>query len=692
MSPASVDHADEESDGEEVLVEGFKGLSVDSKSYHFLGRSSNFALVRAAIDLKKGLVNGCEKPRLEDNLLISHRPEFWELAEAPIESDPPYTDFPDTAMMSELVDNFFLCINTNFPLLHRPTFERSIRSGLHLRDEGFGATVLLVCALSARQSPNPAVLVPGAPNWHWAGWQWFEQVRSRRRLIPMLHTRLYDLQVATLAAAYVSASPVAHPNYAIIGHGIRLAQDLGAHRRTTYPSTPTVESELRKRAFWLLVAMDRGMCSILGRPCSIQEEDFDVDYPIECDDEYWEMDDPQLAFKQPPGKPSYTASFNCMIRLMHIHAYCLRGLYSLRGSKLLSDPQRAQELVSELDSELNRWLDSIPEHLKWDPHQPNDLWASQSASLFAAYYGVRIIIHRPFIPMPRKPSPLPFPSLAICTNAARSCVQALERYFTRFGPVFMHNHHQLTLFTAAIILLLNIWGGPRTGSTVDAAKEMEEVNKALRILKDLEPRWNSACRYWDVLHDLMTAVDPAQNQGAPRTLKRRRDDPAPLEDGGPSVFAPAADSFAYEGAPQARPFQASSAPFPQSLFDVAPPAPDHALPGSVDDFAFGGLWRSNGAQQQQQQQQPFDAPPQSMSGPADDAMSLDADLEAIFADLLPTSSYDSPFLAAPASLFSNHLFSGAGLGAEFVQQEAFAAPQQPQQPSPMWSAGPEPLA
>lgn len=67
----------------------------------------------------------------------------------------------------------------------------------------------------------------------------------------------------------------------------------------------------------------------------------------------------------------------------------------------------------------------------------------QSTSLFAAYHAIRIIIHRPFIPMPRKPSPLPFPSLAICTNAARSCIQVLDRYFARFGPVFVHNHHQV---------------------------------------------------------------------------------------------------------------------------------------------------------------------------------------------------------------------------------------------------------
>lgn len=106
---------------------------------------------------------------------------------------------------------------------------------------------------------------------------------------------------------------------------------------------------------------------------------FDLDFPVECDDEYWESDDPQLAFKQPPGKPSTVSYFNCLLRVMRIHAYALRSMvnlyetfllfsllscekYSLRSSKLLSDRQHAQEIVSELDSELNKWLDSVPEH------------------------------------------------------------------------------------------------------------------------------------------------------------------------------------------------------------------------------------------------------------------------------------------------------------------------------------------
>lgn len=55
---------------------------------------------------------------------------------------------------------------------------------------------------------------------------------------------------------------------------------------------------------------------------------FDLELPVECDDEYWITEDPKLAFKQPPGKPSTVAYFNCLLRLNQILAFALRTIVS----------------------------------------------------------------------------------------------------------------------------------------------------------------------------------------------------------------------------------------------------------------------------------------------------------------------------------------------------------------------------
>ncbi|EKM58705.1 uncharacterized protein PHACADRAFT_207486 [Phanerochaete carnosa HHB-10118-sp] len=189
----------EKTDEDEGFLEGFKYMAPDDTRdiCRFMGRSSGYALIRAAVQMKQDLVKSRQIPlhsRMCSPTMFSNwRSEFWLCDMDIFPPSPPYTEFPEPAIMNELLDEYFLTIHVNFPLLHRPTFLQSIASGLHLTDEGFGATVLLVCALSARFSANPSVLPPGSANWWWAGWQWFYQVHAMRKLIPLTTTTLYDL-------------------------------------------------------------------------------------------------------------------------------------------------------------------------------------------------------------------------------------------------------------------------------------------------------------------------------------------------------------------------------------------------------------------------------------------------------------------------------------------------------------------
>lgn len=117
--------------------------------------------------------------------------------------------------------------------------------------------------------------------------------------------------------------------------------------------------------------------------------------------------------------------------------------------------QWEQHIVAELDSALNHFVDSVPDHrmfiffdhlllvflkfslfsilllVRWDPNREDKQFFKQSVVLWSLYYHIQILIHRPFIPSPSKPSPLSFPSLAICTNAARSCIHVVDVQYQR---------------------------------------------------------------------------------------------------------------------------------------------------------------------------------------------------------------------------------------------------------------------
>lgn len=55
---------------------------------------------------------------------------------------------------------------------------------------------------------------------------------------------------------------------------------------------------------------------------------FDLDLPVECDDEYWSPEDPKDAFTQPPGKPSKMSYFIAYLKLSQILAFALRTIVS----------------------------------------------------------------------------------------------------------------------------------------------------------------------------------------------------------------------------------------------------------------------------------------------------------------------------------------------------------------------------
>ncbi|KZT07889.1 uncharacterized protein LAESUDRAFT_724354 [Laetiporus sulphureus 93-53] len=532
--PDELEPSDDETVAHRTLIESFSRMRMDPTAPWYFGKSSNLMFLRNAVDLKREY-SGNGKEERPDTTYANTGLPYTRWSDSyniyPWLSDPLKDQlkpqkpllFPDKSTMFKLIDIYFSNVNIYLPLLHRPTFEASIKEGLHLRHEAFGSTVLLVCAIAARTSDDSQV--PGSepekspfPR----GWEWFRQVRIIRKSV-LAPPQLYDMQIYCLTAFYLQGTSAGHTCRTIIGIGILAAQDLGAHRKKVYSPKPTAEEELWKRAFWVLVVMDRAMSSALGRPCIIQDEDYDVDLPIECDDEYWTNSNPEIAFTQPSGKPSTVAFFNCLITLNRILWFTLRTIYSINKSKALLGfvgKQWEQQIVAELDSALNKWVDSVPDHLRWDPNREDITFLNQSATLYGAYYTIQIFVHRPFIPSPRKPSPLSFPSLAICTNAARSCIHVLDIQFKRSSQLLYLN--TMCLFTSGVVLLQNIWAGKRLGLTIDPNKEMAEVHKCMKMLKSIELQSFLAGRLLEVLRELASFGDlplPAM----PQSHKRERD-------------------------------------------------------------------------------------------------------------------------------------------------------------------------
>ncbi|KAK7013653.1 Zn(2)-C6 fungal-type domain-containing protein [Favolaschia claudopus] len=402
--------------------------------------------------------------------------------------------FPLPPLMAELLDLYFKRENIYLPLLHRPTFERGIAERLHLRDEGFAVTVLLVCAIGSRWSVNVGQKNSGLA----CGREWFEQVPAIQRGL-MAPPTLYDLQYYCLAVSFLDGCSPPQTCWTLIGIGLRLAEDLGAHLRRVSTDTPSAESELYKRAFSVLVYWERVISAEMGRTCLLQYDDFDIDPLLEVDDEYWEH--PTHPFKQPSGRPSRIAFFNVLMRLNHILGWCLVSIYSSSKKLAVLSINGAWEdhAVPELVSVLETWRTRIPNHLRWDPLREDSVFFEQSVALHAAHSHVQILIHRVKLQKAKVPSSLP--AFEVCTAAARACANMVTVHRHRSGSLpFPMNLRPV--FTSAIIILLDLWSKKRSKAAPSRNEDLEHVNNCIDVIRLCAERWQNAAILGDILTDL----------------------------------------------------------------------------------------------------------------------------------------------------------------------------------------------
>ncbi|KAF7291777.1 Zn(2)-C6 fungal-type domain-containing protein [Mycena chlorophos] len=506
------------------LIEYMDGLPPGTEYKQRLhGKSSSARILKVAAMLRQEY----EERRLPWDKV---RDRYWRynpLATCPGRVD--HVTFPPPDLLAELIDLYFTHKNIYLPVLHRPTFERAVTHGLHRTDQTFASVVMLVCAIAARYSADPRVAAGPGEDTLGCGYEFFRQVNMTIDHV-FEKPRLEQLQIYCLAAVFQECS--AHSVWSLVGIGIRMAQDAGAHLKPPNSTGKrSVEGELWKRCFWALVCLERMVCTGLGRPASTSVEAFDAELPLECDDEYWEITpglSASLAFTQPAGRPALAAYFVALVKLSNIWGVGLKMLYPLKhGRYLLSyrDPAWESRILAELDVALAQWAEDLPEHLRWYSHSPlrdrDDRIFHQCATLHAYYCTVQITLHRPFIPTFTKEAGgqqaemngIHMPSLAVCTNAARSFSHVAEALTRRQpNPVPMPSLVSLVLINA-LTLILNIWSGKHTGLPPELNSSVDEVRMCMQLLKGCEARWQSAGLFWDLLHELVALTQ--QSVGTP---------------------------------------------------------------------------------------------------------------------------------------------------------------------------------
>ncbi|KAF5342870.1 hypothetical protein D9758_016097 [Tetrapyrgos nigripes] len=520
-SPSSVEEESDYSEGEALSHEIAKVHLTRTQNRHF-GKSSSVFLISSAVDLMK-------YPYYERRLEYYVPSQFERTY---LEGKPVY-EFPEHDHLQSLVEVYFTHHHPHVPLLHQASFERSVAEGLHLRDHQFGALVLAVCSVASKYSDDSRNLPEDSSVTLALGWRWFQQLKLTRNMFAG-PVSLHELQTFCLEISFLRTSFHNEVSWLLTGLCIRLAHERGLHRRRDPSEKPTLERELWKRAFWFLSMNDTLWSTSFGRPCASSKDDYDLEPLVEYDDSVW--DSPFIDVSTlSTSKTSNSAYWNCLIKLVEILAFCQRTLARiLRKSELIDamgvpDTQWNEKAATQIDSALNSWTDALPSHLKWDPHCTNTVYLVQSASLHAVFYWIQLHAHRSFIPLLKRGGQLSstFPSVAICMNAARSCINIIDVLHRRHGHAML-SELPVALMSSAVIIMICIFRSKELQLQIVLQKEMATVFKSVEIMRDWEKTYMTAGRFVDIMHVIMSGGGlqyPIHVQESPETalLKRPRE-------------------------------------------------------------------------------------------------------------------------------------------------------------------------
>ncbi|KAL8893665.1 MAG: hypothetical protein Q9192_005044 [Flavoplaca navasiana] len=292
---------------------------------------------------------------------------------------------PPRLLSDQLINVFFQEWAPLFPILHRPTF-LNIYTNYVADSEGsedqhsIAQLNLLFCIAAQSMDGNKPFVETFERQWQGA----LEAVLGENTLA--------TLQCLVLA----QLNCIAAAEYTKLQHyknlAINLSHYLGLHQSQDSLSMDTLTIETRKKVFWTLYTVDCFSAALLGLPKLLKDEDISTEYPADIDDENVSEKGFQPTL---PGESTRLANALALFRGSRILAKVLEVLYPASQSYDLSLLR-----MGSLNEELNKWLNSLPPHLRLQFAQDKPstkIIGSRSPFLSLAYEYIRTLIHRPAV-------------------------------------------------------------------------------------------------------------------------------------------------------------------------------------------------------------------------------------------------------------------------------------------------------
>jgi hypothetical protein len=320
-----------------------------------------------------------------------------------------------------------------------------------------------------------------------------------------------NLQALVLLIVYHLRSESRNGLWHLTGLAMRTVTDIGLHREASTRSLPPLETQLRRRLFWSVYALESILAGALGRPMSLSDCDIDQPLPLSIND----SDRMQgvntnsvrgsLTLGQEAYPPTNLTQFILLSQLRTFEARIQRTIYRVDRTTSALEP-KMYRLISDLDA----WRQNLPPSLQPSEHE---------RLMLHFHRDVRLLL-QPFLSTLEPSSEL----FRRCVDAAGQVCQVHKRLHqtAEYGHSFVAVH---TVFVSGITLLYALWKGSNWSFSI--SNDIRAASCVLAIMGERAP-WIR--RFRDEFDALTEATMTALQNASCETGAEERNGTVPAPD------------------------------------------------------------------------------------------------------------------------------------------------------------------
>ncbi|EXJ72000.1 uncharacterized protein A1O5_04503 [Cladophialophora psammophila CBS 110553] len=279
-------------------------------------------------------------------------------------------------------------------------------------------------------------------------------------------------------------------------HCLAWTIELGLQRNAPRNLFSVVERELRTRVFWCVYTIDRILCTIMGRPLGLIDEQCDLTLPLDTNDK-----DLESSQKQPGQSIDSLTNLSSAIHLFKLARfnseikcvlYCVGRQYPPYTQPATSDVARWRE---DMLNRLRKWKEDIPRQ----PEGSERCYINHLCEI--KYHELIMLVLRPN-PVFQHPTKA---ALRECFASAMKCSKLYHKLYTanklHYSWISAHS-----LFLCVITMFYCVWTPNGIADEVEAETLMRALKSTSDILSATGEYWPEANRSRDVLDRISAAT------------------------------------------------------------------------------------------------------------------------------------------------------------------------------------------